>query len=137
MNPTPPSHPELGQRPDPARPSGATGQPDAVDPQAVIADLRRQLRRERERALNATDRVLGAQAEAAQARAEIKELHHLVHVREVELAQLRELVETGGQGARNAALPGAVSGALSAAVAAARPVARDGLDRLARRAGRR
>lgn len=58
-----------------------------------IAELRRQLLVERERSLNATDRVLGAQAEAAQARAQIKELEYVLHVREAELARLKERVD--------------------------------------------
>ncbi len=61
--------------------------------EAEVARLRRQLRAERERSLNATDRVLGAQAEAAQARAEIKELQYRLHVREAELAQAHELLD--------------------------------------------
>ncbi len=60
--------------------------------EAEVARLRRQLRAERERSLNATDRVLGAQAEAAQARAEIKELQYRLHVREAELAHANELL---------------------------------------------
>jgi hypothetical protein len=108
---------------DDAGPSGLV----PADPEATIADLRRQLRRERERAINATDRVLGAQAEAAQARAEIKELQYRLHVREAELVQARELVEHRepvGRGAGEA-LPAALA------------VARARLGRLARLARRR
>ena len=63
---------------------------------AEVEDLRRRLRIERERSMNATDRVLGAQAEAAQARAEIKELYHRLHVREAEVTELRAML--GGDG---------------------------------------
>lgn len=58
-----------------------------------LVELRRLLQIERERSLNVTDRVLGAQAEAAQARAEIKELQYRLHVREAELANLTELLD--------------------------------------------
>lgn len=68
-----------------------TGRDAAHDREA--AELRRQLRAERERSLNATDRVLGAQAEAAQARAQIKELEYVLHVREAELDRLKELLD--------------------------------------------
>ncbi|MEL6984461.1 MAG: hypothetical protein AAFO29_18690 [Actinomycetota bacterium] len=64
-----------------------------------VAELRRQLRAERERALNARDQMLGAQAEAAQTRAQIKELEYVLHVREAELATLKaqlERIPTGG-----------------------------------------
>ena len=89
-----------GSGADPGPPAGDG--PDGAPPE--IDDLRRRLRIERERSLNATDRILGAQAEAAQARAEIKELYHRLHVREAELAQLRELLTdrppTGPTGVR-------------------------------------
>ena len=63
------------------------------DDRVTIAELRRQLLAERERSLNATDRVLGAQAEAAQARAEIKELRYALHVRDAELARAEDLID--------------------------------------------
>lgn len=62
------------------------------DPRAVIEDLRRKLRAEQEKSLNATDAVLGARAAAAQARAETQETYYRLHVRETELAQLKELM---------------------------------------------
>ncbi len=75
-------------------PSDDTVELEAGGSDLRLDELRRQLRAEREHSLNATDRVLGAQAEAAQARAEIKELQHRLHVREAEVAQLRaELAE--------------------------------------------
>ncbi len=77
-------------RPQPAAPGERQ---EAADPSAEADLLRRQLRRERERSLNATDRVLGAQAEAAQARAEIKELRYMLHVREAEMAELASQLE--------------------------------------------
>lgn len=74
----------------------ATGATDVIgdepDAREVIVDLRRRLAVEREVALNAVDAVLGAQAEAAQVRAENKELFYRLHVREVELEQLKELL---------------------------------------------
>lgn len=72
-------------------PSTAADRTDGTD--AEVARLRRQLLAERERSLNATDRVLGAQAEAAQARAEIRELEYRLHVREAELSQARQLLD--------------------------------------------
>jgi hypothetical protein len=72
-----------------ATPSTSTAPPD---PGSVIDDLRRRLRAEQERTLNATDAMRGAWAEAAQARAEIRELQHCLHVRESELRALGGLV---------------------------------------------
>lgn len=62
------------------------------DPRAVIDDLRRRLRVEQEKALNAVDAVLAARAAAAQARAETQEVFYRLHVRETELNQLKELL---------------------------------------------
>lgn len=63
------------------------------DPRAVIDDLRRRLRAEQEKTLNSVDAVLGAQAAAAQARAETQDVYYRLHVRETELAQLKELLD--------------------------------------------
>lgn len=80
---------------------------------------------ERERALNFTDQLMGARAEAAQARAEIRELEYRLHVREAELAELRRLLQR---------FPGPETGRSVAALVAA---GRSGLGRVARRAGLR
>lgn len=63
------------------------------DPRDVIEQLRDRLRGEQEKTLNAVDAVLGAQAAAAQAKAETREVYHRLHVRERELEQLKELLE--------------------------------------------
>ncbi|MEM9561202.1 MAG: hypothetical protein AAGA93_01205 [Actinomycetota bacterium] len=81
------------EQPTPPTQAGAADGQEPPDPSAEADLLRRQLRRERERSLNATDRVLGAQAEAAQARAEIKELRYMLHVRNAELAELAGQLE--------------------------------------------
>ncbi len=73
------------------------------DPRAVIEDLRRKLRAEREKSLNATDAVLGARAAAAQAKAETQEIYYRLHVRETELAQLKELMAAQADEERDAA----------------------------------
>ncbi len=102
-----------------ADPGEAGGEAVTDHPErTVVAELRRQLQVERERSLNATDRVLAAQAEAAQARAEIKELQYRLHVRETELGQARELLA-------------------GAAERAARPTAGASVRQLAARAGTR
>ncbi len=62
------------------------------DPRTVIDDLRRRLRAEQEKSLNSIDAVLGAQAAAAQAKAETQEVFYRLHVRETELEQLKELL---------------------------------------------
>lgn len=62
------------------------------DPRAVIEDLRHRLRVEEEKSLNAADAVLGARAAAAQAKAETQDVFYRLHVRETELAQLKELI---------------------------------------------
>lgn len=62
------------------------------DPRAIIDELRRRLRIEQEKSLNAHDAVLGARAMAAQAKAETQEVFHRLHVRETELNQLKELL---------------------------------------------
>ena len=62
------------------------------DPRAIIDDLRRRLRVEEEKSLNAVDAVLGARAAAAQAKADAQETFYRLHVRETELAQLKELL---------------------------------------------
>ena len=77
--------------------------PEPPDPGAIIDELRRRLRLEQERTLNATDAMRGALAEAAQARAEVRELHHRLHVRETELGVLEQLV--GADGGRAAWAP--------------------------------
>ena len=71
------------------------------DPRLVIEDLRRKLRLEKERSLNATDAVMGARAAAAQAQAESQELFYRLHVKETEIDQLKELLaeRTDGGGA--------------------------------------
>jgi hypothetical protein len=90
----------------------------APDPGAVIEDLRRRLRAEQERSLNATDAMRGAKAEAAQARAEIRELHHRLHVREAELRALQELIADGAAGDGTGAFGPARTGAPTGQVAA-------------------
>lgn len=62
------------------------------DPRTVIDDLRRRLRIEQEKALNAVDAVMGARAAAAQAKAETQDVFYRLHVRETELNQLKELL---------------------------------------------
>ena len=99
---------------------GADATGVAAEDRSLVADLRRQLRAERERSLNATDRVLGAQAEAAQARAEIKELQYRLHVRETELAQAKELLS---QREASSTVDGGPAGAAAARI-------RDGLAEL-------
>jgi hypothetical protein len=67
------------------------------DPRDVIDDLQLRLQLEQEKSLNALDAVLGAQAAAAQAKAETREVFHRLHVREQELTQLKELLaQLGG-----------------------------------------
>ncbi len=73
------------------------------DPRAVIEDLRRKLRAEQEKSLNSVDAVMGARAAAAQAKAETQETFYRLHVRETELAQLKELMAEQNQ---PAATPG-------------------------------
>lgn len=75
------------------------------DPRGVIDQLRDRLRHEQEKSLNSVDAVLGAQAAASQAKAETREVYHRLHVRETELAQLKELLTLdarSGPGARSA-----------------------------------
>ncbi len=82
--------------------------PAPPDPRAVIEDLRRRLRAEQEKSLNAADAVLGARAVAAQARAETQEIYYRLHVTETELNRLKELLAVesaersdGSEGARS------------------------------------
>jgi chromosome segregation ATPase len=78
-------------------PSGATAAADATSgltqAHQEIAALRQQLIDERERALHALDGQRGAEAVAAQAQAEVRELTYRLHVREAELQQLQEVLD--------------------------------------------
>lgn len=94
--PAPPPRPGATPGPGGGR-SADVAAPNPPDPGAVIDDLRRRLRAEQERALNATEAMRGARAEAAQTQAEVRELQHRLHVRETELRKLEELL--GGDGA--------------------------------------
>lgn len=93
----PPSveRPSVRRPPVPAGPGDAIAvdaAPPTQDARAVIDELNRRLMVERETSLNSVDAVLGARAKEAQARAENKELLYRLHVREAELAQLKELM---------------------------------------------
>ena len=80
------------------------------DPRLVIEDLRRKLRLEKERSLNATDAVMGARAAAAQAQAESQELFYRLHVKETEIDQLRELLAERAAAGNGGASGGMVGG---------------------------
>lgn len=56
------------------------------------AELHRRLAELEERHLNATDALIGAEAAVAQARRDIEEIFHRLHVRERELTELKELL---------------------------------------------
>ncbi len=88
------------------------------DPRAVIEDLRRSLRAEQEKTLNSVDAVMGARAAAAQAKAETQEVFYRLHVRETELAQLKELLAESGvlDGRSNAPSPSAAARTLLSSV---------------------
>jgi hypothetical protein len=102
--------------PEPAveAPNGPPGQGSAGDTAGglaqahqEIAALRQQLIDERERALHALDGQRGAEAVAAQAQADVRELTYRLHVREAELQQLQELLDHR-DAARQTVAPGGV-----------------------------
>ena len=64
----------------------------AVDRDAELARLRHRLAEVEEQHLNATDALIGAEAAAAQARRDIDDIFHRLHVREQELKELKELL---------------------------------------------
>lgn len=79
---------------DPADPPA----PDDLDGGTIeegpsdLARLRRRLAEVEEQNLNATDALIGAEAAATQARRDIDEIFHRLHVREQELKRLKELL---------------------------------------------
>lgn len=72
------------------RPDDGLGDlPDDGDP---VPELRRRVAELEERHLNDTDALIGAEAAAAQARRDIDDVFHRLHVREEELKELKELL---------------------------------------------
>ncbi|MDH3299860.1 MAG: hypothetical protein OES24_05070 [Acidimicrobiia bacterium] len=57
-----------------------------------LSRLRRRVAELEEQHLNATDAVIGAEAAAAQARRDIEDIFHQLHVREEELKELKGLL---------------------------------------------
>lgn len=66
--------------------------PETVDDRDEVAELRRRVADLEERHLNDTDALIGAEAAAAQARRDLDDIFHRLHVREKELEALKELL---------------------------------------------
>lgn len=65
---------------------------DGTDDRNELSELRRRVAELEEQHLNDTDALVGAEAAAAQARRDIDDIFHRLHVREHELEELKELL---------------------------------------------
>lgn len=65
---------------------------EGTDDQNELIELRRRVAELEEQHLNDTDALIGAEAAAAQARRDIDDVFHRLHVRENELKELKELL---------------------------------------------